>query len=252
MTEQQSTGSAWPDPPSFYKRYTAENVEKLKKARKTGIYPETPISLPPLPDFLLKSLEPPTPPTDSYKIFDQTWQVEDRLATLNELGVKQLFPEGQIDRIKELKKLNRTLIVQYLGLLDILVNNPDEFGQRIENISTIFINMHHILNEYRPHQARETLKLLMENQVAKKRQQAAELRRKSAETLQMLHDFGQEIGHSLTDHTGRGGEVFGKFEHIDHLGSNSEDVKMSETCIKNEGTSDALELNVTSAIDSIV
>ncbi|OAD69663.1 hypothetical protein PHYBLDRAFT_66118 [Phycomyces blakesleeanus NRRL 1555(-)] len=226
MTEQQSTGSAWPDPPSFYKRYTAENVEKLKKARKTGIYPETPISLPPLPDFLLKSLEPPTPPTDSYKIFDQTWQVEDRLATLNELGVKQLFPEGQIDRIKELKKLNRTLIVQYLGLLDILVNNPDE--------------------------ARETLKLLMENQVAKKRQQAAELRRKSAETLQMLHDFGQEIGHSLTDHTGRGGEVFGKFEHIDHLGSNSEDVKMSETCIKNEGTSDALELNVTSAIDSIV
>ncbi|KAI9020217.1 MED7 protein-domain-containing protein [Phycomyces nitens] len=151
MTEQQSTGSAWPDPPAFYKRYTAENVEKLQKARKTGIYPETPISQPSLPDFLLKSLEPPTPPTDSYKIFDQTWQ--------------------------ELKKLNRTLIVQYLGLLDVLVNNPDEFGQRIENISTIFINMHHILNEYRPHQARETLKLLMENQVAKKRQQAAELRR---------------------------------------------------------------------------
>jgi mediator of RNA polymerase II transcription subunit 7 len=36
--------------------------------------------------------------------------------------------------------------------------------------------MHHILNAYRPHQARETLRLLMEDQIAKKRQQTQEIR----------------------------------------------------------------------------
>lgn len=36
--------------------------------------------------------------------------------------------------------------------------------------------MHHILNAYRPHQARETLRLLMEDQIEKKRQRAEELR----------------------------------------------------------------------------
>ncbi|KAI8141613.1 mediator complex, subunit Med7 [Fennellomyces sp. T-0311] len=195
MSEQQTTGSAWPDPPYLYKRYTTENLEKLQQAKKTGQFPDELISQPPGPDFTLKSLEPPPPPTDSYTIFDQRWQVHEQLQPLSELGVKQLFPSGPIgndyakrrdhlfltvailkDRIQELKKLNRTLIVQFLDLLDVLVNDPDQYGERIENISTIFINMHHILNEYRPHQARETLRLLMENQIAKKKRMAAELR----------------------------------------------------------------------------
>lgn len=56
------------------------------------------------------------------------------------------------DRVQELKKLNRSLIVQYLDLLDVLEKNPSEYGKHIENISTILLNMHHILNAYRPHQ----------------------------------------------------------------------------------------------------
>lgn len=57
-----------------------------------------------------------------------------------------------IDRVQELKKLNRSLIVQYLELLNVLEKNPLEYGKHIENISTILLNMHHILNAYRPHQ----------------------------------------------------------------------------------------------------
>lgn len=76
MSDQQATGSAWPDPPYWYKRYTTENLEKLAQAKKTGTFPETPISqTPPLPDFYLQSLDPPPPPTDSYTVFDQRWQV---------------------------------------------------------------------------------------------------------------------------------------------------------------------------------
>ncbi|KAI9273568.1 mediator complex, subunit Med7 [Sporodiniella umbellata] len=175
MTEQ-TTRSAWPDPPNYFKRYTDENVNLLKEANETKEFPMDPITTT-IPEFYLQSLEPPPVPTSEYTVFDQKWQVQDQLPTLKELGVKQLFKDGAIDRVQELKKLNRALIRQYLELLDILMKEPEEFGKHIENISTTFINMHHILNDYRPHQARETLRLLMEDQIAKKRQQAEELRR---------------------------------------------------------------------------
>ncbi|KAI7861785.1 MED7 protein-domain-containing protein [Spinellus fusiger] len=251
MAEQQSTGSAWPNPPSFYKRYTEENLESLKSAKKNNALLDTVISQPPLPDFYLHSLAPPAPPADSYKIFDQTWQVEDKLATLKELGVKQLFPSESIDRVQELKKLNRALIAQYLSLLDVLVHNPDEFGKRIENISTIFINMHHILNEYRPHQARETLKLLMENQVAKKRQQTAELQRKSKEALQMLNLFGREIEQSLANHVETGSMI--KMEP----GGSDGTMKLAHTETKantllHQASHDKLYTDLVSAVNKIV
>ncbi|KAI8069311.1 mediator complex, subunit Med7 [Gongronella butleri] len=191
--EQQTTGSAWPDPPVFYKRYKSENVAKLKQAQETGEFPSDLIKQPPLSDFDLKQLAPPEPPTDAYAVFDQQWQVRDRLPTLKEQNIKQLFADGEIDRVAELKRLNRTLIVQFLDLLDVLVKQPEEFGKRIENISTIFINMHHILNEYRPHQARETLRLLMEEQLDKKRQQSAEIRKKTKETMALLEQFASTL-----------------------------------------------------------
>ncbi|KAI9483540.1 MAG: mediator complex, subunit Med7 [Benjaminiella poitrasii] len=185
--EEQVARSAWPDPPNYYKRYTDENLELLNQATKAGVFPEHPITTTPsIPEFKLEALEPPKPPTDEYSVFDQKWQINDSLPTLEELGVKQLYPGTSIDRVKELKKLNKSLIVQFLNLLDVLVKKPDEFGVYIENISTIFINMHHILNAYRPHQARETLRLLMEHQLAKKRQQTAELKAKSKEALDFL------------------------------------------------------------------
>ncbi|CEP16302.1 hypothetical protein [Parasitella parasitica] len=186
MDEQQSTRSAWPDPPNYFKRYTEENLSLFKQSKEVGVFPEQPVNIPPVPEFHLESLEPPRPPTDEYIVFDQKWQINDRLPTLGELGVKQIYPENSIDRVKELKKLNRSLIVQYLDLLNVLEKDPAGYGKHIENISTIFLNMHHILNAYRPHQARETLRLLMEHQLAKKRQQIAELKAKSKEALGLL------------------------------------------------------------------
>lgn len=49
-----------------------------------------------------------------------------------------------------------------MGTLSI---NPEHYGRKIEDLRTLFINMHHLINEYRPHQARETLIVMMEEQV---------------------------------------------------------------------------------------
>lgn len=75
MDDQQSARSAWPDPPAFYKRYTQDNVELLKVAKATNVFPETAISTLSVPEFQLQDLEPPPPPTDEYTVFDQKWQV---------------------------------------------------------------------------------------------------------------------------------------------------------------------------------
>jgi mediator of RNA polymerase II transcription subunit 7 len=34
----------------------------------------------------------------------------------------------------------------------------------VEDLSLLFIHIHHLLNEFRPHQARETLRVMMELQ----------------------------------------------------------------------------------------
>jgi mediator of RNA polymerase II transcription subunit 7 len=75
MDDQQAARSAWPDPPNYYKRYTNENLELLKQAKKSGTFPENPIASPLVPEFHAEALEPPLPPTDEYTIFDQKWQV---------------------------------------------------------------------------------------------------------------------------------------------------------------------------------
>lgn len=38
------------------------------------------------------------------------------------------------------------------------------FSLQVEDLSLLFIHIHHLLNEFRPHQARETLRVMMELQ----------------------------------------------------------------------------------------
>lgn len=187
MTEQAKAGSAWPEPPTFYQRYTTENLEQAKLLKHGRS--NSPDGL----DFPIELLEPPPPIEGSYVVFDQHWQTDDKLLSLEEMSVKQLYPTGKIDRVYELKKLLRSLMAQFLSLLDILVQEPDKFGGRIEDISNILINIHHILNEYRPHQARETLRLMMETQLKKKTLATAELKRRRDEAEGILQALKTEV-----------------------------------------------------------
>lgn len=57
-----------------------------------------------------------------------------------------------VDYKKELRSLNRELQLHILELADVLVERPSQYAKRIGEISSIFKNLHHLLNSLRPHQ----------------------------------------------------------------------------------------------------
>lgn len=107
--------------------------------------------------------QPPPPITDGvYYMFGQKISLDDAIiAPLEAHGTKRLYPRTEYDHKKELKKINASILVNFLDLVDVLVKCPDT-DKRIEkcnDLATLFINFHHLINELRPHQARETLRV---------------------------------------------------------------------------------------------
>ncbi|PIA14889.1 MED7-domain-containing protein, partial [Coemansia reversa NRRL 1564] len=157
----QQLDAMYPSPPDYYNIFTNDNMKRAAGTAGNSV----------LEDSKLRFLLPPPPPkSGTYTIFGRMWQVQDRLPSLSEQNIPQLYPEGPIDRIAELKRLNRMVIFEFLDLIDVLVKDPSQYGARTERIRDVFVNIHHLINEYRQHQAKETLKLMMREQISSKRQ----------------------------------------------------------------------------------
>ena len=99
-------------------------------------------------------------------MFGQPFMADDAIIRpLEASGVRRLYPQAY-DHKRELKKLNHSILVNFLDLVDILIRAPDspKRAEKLEDMNLLYINMHHLINEYRPHQARETLRVMMEEQ----------------------------------------------------------------------------------------
>lgn len=109
--------------------------------------------------------KPPPPILDTYQMFGSTFNNEEMIRSLESQGIRRLIPQ-HFDRRKELKKLNHSLFANFMDLIDLLIQYPDSPKriEKIEDLSLLFVHIHHLLNEFRPHQARETLRVLMEVQ----------------------------------------------------------------------------------------
>jgi mediator of RNA polymerase II transcription subunit 7 len=137
--------SSMPPPPMQYiKHYTDDNVRR-------GIAPA-----------------PPPPITDSYTMFGNVFTAEDCIvASLESQGIRRLYSAKDVDRKRELRKLNHSVLVNFLDLLDFVIKYPDSEKrvEKIADLNLLFIHMHHLINEFRPHQARETLRVMLHVQV---------------------------------------------------------------------------------------
>ncbi|KAJ6778595.1 MEDIATOR OF RNA polymerase II TRANSCRIPTION SUBUNIT 7 [Salix koriyanagi] len=139
--------ATYPPPPPFYRLYKDYN--------------ENPKSIP----------EHPPPIEGTYMCFSGNYTTDDVLPSLEEQGVRQLYPkEPNVDFKKELGSLNRELQLHILELADVLVERPSQYARRVEDISLVFKNLHHLLNSLRPHQARATLIHVLELQTQRRKQ----------------------------------------------------------------------------------
>ncbi|KAK2168808.1 hypothetical protein LSH36_14g10022 [Paralvinella palmiformis] len=163
MAESQQVSSLPLPPMQYANQYTDDNVKRGRA---------------PLP---------PPPIKDAYTMFGVQFHADDQIIRpLESQNLRRLYPQNY-DHKRELKKLNHSILVNFLDLLDILIKSPDspKRAEKIEDLTLLFIHMHHLINEFRPHQARETLRVMMELQKTQ-RLDTAERFQKHLEKVQEL------------------------------------------------------------------
>ncbi|XP_010276345.1 PREDICTED: mediator of RNA polymerase II transcription subunit 7a-like isoform X2 [Nelumbo nucifera] len=167
-----ATSATYPPPPPYYRLYK-DYLQNPKLAS-----------------------EPPPPIQGTYMLYGGTYTTDDVLPSLEEQGVRQLYPKGpNIDFKKELRSLNRELQLHILELADVLVERPSQYARRVEDISLIFKNLHHLLNSLRPHQARATLIHILELQIQRRKQAVEDIRRREEAQRLLKESLGTLDGH---------------------------------------------------------
>ncbi|KAI9329576.1 mediator complex, subunit Med7 [Zopfochytrium polystomum] len=170
----------YPPPPPFYALYTDSNIATHKELKAKGVVPDLP-------------LDPPPPLVEgSYTMFGEILNTSDRPPTLKELGIRQLLSDDPSGLVAELKNLNHSLLLNYLELTEILSTRPGDFAAKVEQIRLILINMHFALNSYRPHQARDVLRLMMEQQINRRREAAQKI-------IHVLDEVREKLTNAASD-----------------------------------------------------
>ncbi|BHF63645.1 Mediator of RNA polymerase II transcription subunit 7 [Sparganum proliferum] len=110
---------------------------------------------------------PQIPASTSFRMFGTLFNTDDPvLKPLESDGMRRVYPQTY-NRKLELKKLNFSILANYLDLLDVITRDPSSprRTEKLEHLGILFVNMHHILNEYRPHQARDLVREMLRYQV---------------------------------------------------------------------------------------
>ncbi|BFZ54983.1 hypothetical protein PYCC9005_002021 [Savitreella phatthalungensis] len=111
MTDTQDISGAFPPPPSHYTLFTSANVA----AHKAGELDETTAAY----------FHPPQIPKESYTLFGQTWPVVDRIASLQESGIEQLF-DDRVDVAENAKSLARSLLLKFLDIVQTMARSSSK------------------------------------------------------------------------------------------------------------------------------
>lgn len=225
--EQSNQSSTFPDPPPFWRDFTSEKMDQMESLRtryadQTGLDVSTIIRVPDIPEDLV-NLQPPAEPADgTWRLFGAPMKLNQELQSLEAGGIERLIPaeddlDGKhVDRAFVLKRLAKSLLLNFLEWMGVMGIAPEQVGpitfhtvallpgkwtitdhvsilqghQKVQDLKTLLLNFHHILNEYRPHQAREQLIALMQDQLDAKRAETAAVRAVTDKAKRVLEGLG--------------------------------------------------------------
>lgn len=211
--QTNTIAASLPEPPPFFQHFTPSNIEKLASLRNSqpeksshddGTKQIRLLDLPPELQFL----QPPVPPTEErgkFRCFGDVYYIKEDLPSLEDMGVEQVYTppltplsqtnsqssQTQHDRAFILKRLAKSLLLNFLELVSIMASNSSHWAEKVQDIRTLSINFHHLLNEYRPHQARETLILMMREQLKSKRAEISGVKECRAKVEKILEELGK-------------------------------------------------------------
>lgn len=216
-SETNDISFLYPPPPPYIKFFTKENLDKLPEYKEqkhadpnanSEVKQDGDEKIESPLDFLI----PPPMPKEQYRAFGSIWQVRDRLPDLEASGLTQLYKksdenkDGGTDyqyKIQELRRLLKSLLLNYLELVGMLSVNPELFPSKVDHIRIILVNIHHLLNEYRPHQSRESLIMLLEEQLEFKKREIQHIE----QTCQHVREKLGRIQESGQSQSGGGAEA---------------------------------------------
>ncbi|WYZ41126.1 hypothetical protein EsH8_V_000021 [Colletotrichum jinshuiense] len=200
---QNALASTFPNPPPFWRQFTPENISRIEELRKSqaekdGVaVKDLPARLQDIPEELMNLQPPAEPAAGTWKVLGGNYTLDDKLPSLEEGEIKRLVPahseekDGKhLDRAFELKKMAKSLLLNFLELVSIMATMPDDAAAKIEDLRTLFINFHHVLNEYRPHQARESAIALMQSNLDRTRAETAAIRAQVDKAKRVLEGLG--------------------------------------------------------------
>ncbi|GAP89433.1 putative mediator of RNA polymerase ii transcription subunit 7 protein [Rosellinia necatrix] len=202
--EQQQAASTWPPPPPFWKDFTPDNIARVEELRKQtaerfgGIQDTPRLHVDDLPRGLRNLQPPPEPEDGTWRVFGDRYFLKDELPQLDDQQIRRLFPNPEerdqdgkhFDRATILKRLAKSLLLNFLELTGLLANNPEVAEEKITDIRDLFINFHHLINEYRPHQARESLISMMQSQLDRTRAETNAIRDAKDKAERVLEGLG--------------------------------------------------------------
>ncbi|KAK0286830.1 Mediator of RNA polymerase II transcription subunit 7 [Friedmanniomyces endolithicus] len=232
MAEQPPQQSAermkapFPTPPPFYQHFTKDNLRSLRRLRKEAGVPTNPshtdniISHPDL-DLLalppeLRYLIPPPPPADpTIHTFGFARSLAAPPPTLTDLpGIARLYPSHPsvlLNPQAHLISLARTQLTSFLTLIGNLSQNPAEgWEEETKEIEEVTLNMLDLVNRYRPHQARETLILAMEERVRRMRAETEDIGRLKGRVREVMAGLQEECAKRSGRVEGLGVKMQGK------------------------------------------
>ncbi|KAL3469696.1 MED7 protein-domain-containing protein [Aspergillus californicus] len=215
--QQRAINTAFAPPPPLWKHFTPENAKKLQQIKKEASRKEDgkprkkdwsaqelhSLTLPPELRFLV----PPEIPSEQYSVFGEAQNLSTALPSLEEQGINQLYPSSSkpdpsgetstqpaqpLNHAYYLLKISKSLLLNFLEFVGILSIAPDQFEPKVEDIRNLFINAHHLLNLYRPHQARESLIMMMEDQLSRTREEIQEMDKLKEELTTVLDQLAAD------------------------------------------------------------
>lgn len=102
-----------------------------------------------------------------------------------------MYPADSVhlDPTPHLQSLTRAVLLNFLELIGTLSVDPSHGKDKVEHIQTLFLNLHDLINRYRPHQARESLIMTMEDQLDKIRAQVKSVNQARDRMQKVLDDI---------------------------------------------------------------